>query len=280
MINIEAGTSNFTDIMGYTTTERNADNSVKSTKIDITAQEIGQNSMFSINGTYYTSTSNTITSDLTRLEGVTINLKEATEGETVTLTVEKDKETVATAVSDIVDAYNELITNVDEAVAREGQLSDQSTLRFIRNQIRSLMTSSLAGVSVFKNLDAIGITTEAASGTNISTANVNTLYFDKDKFLKAFDADLDAVKGLLVGTDANLGIFTRVENIVESALTGATGYFQSADRSYMNEISKLNEKIRKAQNDVEVYKARLEAKFSAMDQLIANIQNQYSSFLG
>ena len=142
------------------------------------------------------------------------------------------------------------------------------------------MTSSLAGVSVFKNLDAIGITTEAASGTNISTANVNTLYFDKDKFLKAFDADLDAVKGLLVGTDANLGIFTRVENIVESALTGATGYFQSADRSYMNEISKLNEKIRKAQNDVEVYKARLEAKFSAMDQLIANIQNQYSSFLG
>ena len=142
------------------------------------------------------------------------------------------------------------------------------------------MTSSLAGTSIFKNLDAIGITAEAASGTNIATENVNTLYFDKDKFLKAFDADIDAVKGLLVGTDANLGIFSRVENVVENALTGAYGYFQSADRNYGNEIRKLNEKILKAQRDVENYRARLENKFAAMDQLIANVQNQYSSFLG
>ena len=38
--------------------------------------------------------------------------------------------------------------------------------------------------------------------------------------------------------------------------------------------------LRSPNKEVERYKARLEAKFSAMDLLIAKMQNQYSSFLG
>ena len=41
--NVEAGTSNFTDVMGYTTTTRQADGvTVDKTKLDIAAQEISQ----------------------------------------------------------------------------------------------------------------------------------------------------------------------------------------------------------------------------------------------
>ena len=118
-INVEAGTSNFTDVMGYTTTTRQADGiTVDKTKLDIGAQEVGENAVFTINGTTYSSTSNTIESDISRITGVTINLKGLSEeGETVTLTVERDKETLANAVSDVVDAYNALIENVDKEVA-------------------------------------------------------------------------------------------------------------------------------------------------------------------
>ena len=142
------------------------------------------------------------------------------------------------------------------------------------------MTSSLAGVSVFRNLDAIGISADTASANNISTDRVNVLSFDKDKFLKAFDADRDALKDLLVGTDANLGIFSRVENVLENSLAGVYGYFDSANKSMTKEISRIDKKIDKANKEIERYKARLEAKFSSMDMLIANMQNQYSSFLG
>ena len=280
-INIEAGTSNFTDVMGLTKTEVDAVSGDQITRILVDAQTIGDNAQFSINGTHFTSTSNTITSDLSRIQGLTINLKGVTgEGGSTTLTVERDKETLATAVSDIVDAYNELIENVDKEVARGAQLADQSTLKMIRNQIRSLMTSSLSGMSVFKNLDAVGISADKASANNISTEKVNVLNFDKDRFLSAFDADRTALKQLLVGTDSNLGIFSRIENVLESALTGVSGYFESANRSYQKEISRIDKKIERANKEVERYKARLEAKFSAMDLLIAKMQNQYSSFLG
>ena len=114
----------------------------------------------------------------------------------------------------------------------------------------------------------------------LNTDNVDVLYFDKAKFLEAFDADRDALKNLIVGTDSNLGIFSKIENVVESSLKGVYGYFDSANTSYNNQISRLDDKIEKAQKAVERYKLRLEAKFSAMDQLIARIQNQYSNFLG
>ena len=38
-------------------------------------------------------------------------------------------------------------------------------------------------------------------------------------------------------------------------------------------------KIKKANKDVDRYKARLESKFQSMDMLIAQMQQQYSSFL-
>ena len=280
-VNIEAGTSNFTDIMGYTTSTWKADGNVDVTKMNINTQNVGENARLSINGTYYTSTSNTITSDVSRIKGLTINLKGLTEGTAVTLTVERDKETLANAISDVVDSYNELMKNVDEAIAIDGQLHDETTLKLIRNQLRNLMTSSDAGTTIFRNLDSIGISVDSASANNISTSteSIINLTFDKDKFIKAYEADQDAVKDLLIGSENNTGIFTKVETLVESTLQSVTGYFAVTDSSYSREISNLDKKIVKANEDIERYRERLEAKFSSMDLLIANMQQQYSSFL-
>ena len=279
LVNIEAGTSNFTDIMGYTNTTRDASGAVDSTKMNISTQSVGKNAMFTINGTAYTSASNTITSDISRIKGVTLNLKGLTEGESVTVTVERDKETLATAVSDIVDAYNELINNVDEAIAIGGQLHDQSLLKLIRNQLRTMMTATDAGTTIFRNLDAIGIKVDSASANNIATEGITELTFDKDKFIQAYEANQDAVKALLIGSDANTGVFTKVETLIESTLKSVTGYFETADDSYRREIDSIDNKIEKQERALERYRAQLEAKFASMDILIANMQQQYSSFL-
>ena len=288
LVNIEAGTSNFTDIMGFTTTStvdvKKDDGSIEKqqvSKMNISTQKIGENAKVKINGTTYTATSNTITSDITRIKGLTINLKGLTKDSAVTLKVERDKETLANAVSGVVDSYNELMKNVDEAIASDGDLKNESTLKLIRNQLRNLMTSSDMGTTVFRNLDSIGISVAAASGNNIATTNsaIVSLAFDKDKFLKAYEADQDAVKELIIGGANNKGIFTKVEDLVESTLKSVSGYFASTETSYTNKIKDLDKKITKANRDVDRYKARLEAKFQSMDMLIAQMQQQYSSFL-
>lgn len=286
-INIEAGTSNFTDIMGYTETEWYTDGSVKKARMVTDSQNLGENSKVSINGTTYTSTSNILTSDITRIKGLTINLNGVTSGSAVKLTVEKDKETVANSLSDIVDSYNELMKNVDEAVAKDGSLKNQTTLKMLRNQIRSAMMSSIGNASVFKNLDAIGISVTSASANNVSTSNesIINLTFDKDKFLDAYEADSDAVKELLIGSGikgsstATDGVFTKVESIVENSLQSVIGYFSIADAAYAREINKIDNKIVSGNEAIEKYRARLNKKFNSMDMLISNMQNQYSSFL-
>ena len=266
--------------MGFTTSEWTADGKLSVTRMNTNTQDVGDNAKFSINGTNYTSTSNTVTSDVSRIKGLTINLKGLTEGSAVTLTIEKDTETVANALSDVVDAYNELMKNVDEAIASNGDLHSETTLKMIRNQLRNMMTSSDAGTTVFRNLDAIGISVDAASANNISTDNIINLTFDKDKFLEAYESDSKAVKELLVGSENNTGVFNKVETLIESALESVSGYFDSASNSFDREIDRIDKKIVNATEDMQRYRERLESKFSAMDMLIANMQQQYASFLG
>lgn len=177
--------------------------------------------------------------------------------------------------------------NVDEAVAKDGSLKNQTTLKMLRNQIRSAMMSSIGNASVFKNLDAIGISVTSASANNVSTSNesIINLTFDKDKFLDAYEADSDAVKELLIGTGikgsstATDGVFTKVESIVENSLQSVIGYFSIADAAYAREINKIENKIVSGNEAIEKYRARLNKKFNSMDMLISNMQNQYSSFL-
>ncbi|MBE7712029.1 MAG: hypothetical protein E7Z92_07840, partial [Cyanobacteria bacterium SIG31] len=281
LINIEAGTSNFTDILGLTTSEWNDDGSLAVTKLNSNAQEIGNSAKFSINGTEYTSTSNIISSDITRIKGLTLDLKSVSNGETVTVTVEKDYDTIANAMKDIVDSYNNLIENVDKELASDGKLNDQSTLKLIRNQIRSLMVGSTFTTGSFKNLASIGISTEAASSNNISVANIDKLEFNKDKFIEAYRSDSESLKELLVGNgNGNNGILNRVESVIEQAVASASGYFSSADNSFSKQISRLDTKIEKATLAVANYKARLESKFQHMDMMISKMQEQFSTFLG
>ena len=281
LINIEAGTSDFTDIMGYTTSEWNADGSVKFTQLNADTQELGKNAKFTINGTAYTAASNTVASDISKIKGVTLDLKSIS-GDTVTLKIEKDKETVSKSLEEVVNAYNELMENVDEAIASQGKLHDQTTLKMIRNQLKMYMTSSDSGADVFRNLNSIGISVSSASAGNISTSNQNiiNLAFDKDKFLEAFEKDDKAVKALLLGGENNKGVFTKVEELVDNALKGVTGYFDSAEASYDKKVGNLQMKINKQTASLQKYRALLEKKFSAMDMLIANMQQQYGSYLG
>lgn len=276
-INIESGSSILTDVLGLT----------KGDNLVINSQSIGKNAILTINGASYTSLSNNVTSDSTGITGLTINLKGLTEGSAVQLTVKRDTETLKNAVQNVVDGYNELITNIDSVIAKDGKLKNQSLLKLIRNNIRTAMTSSDSGTSVFKNLSSIGIKASDAAAGNISTSNsaITLLSLDADEFLKAFESDEEAVKALLIGSNdasgavINKGIFTKVEELIESALTAGSGYFATANNAYNSEKENISQKIIKGTAAIEKYRARLEKKFSAMDIMIAGMQNQFQSFL-
>lgn len=276
-INIEAGTSNFTDVMGLTETTRDADGNVVSSKMYTEAQELGLNALFSVNGTSMTSTSNTVTEDISRISGVTLTLKKVSTAEdgNTKLEVKQDTSGLVDAVKSLITAYNETINKVDEVTASGADLQRESSLTSLKRTLTSYATGSSANDGVYKLLSDIGISTAKADGNNLST-NTNTLELDEEKLLKALETNPDSVKSILTGDN---GVLTRMENAIEQSLTATTGFFDIKTSTYNSDIKKMENKITKQTSRIATYKAQLEKKFKAMEQTIAAMQKNYSSFM-
>ncbi len=278
-INIEAGTSNFTDVMQFTETERDADGNVVSSKMFTDVQELGKNAIFTVNGTKMTSTSNTVTEDISRIEGVTLTLnKVSSEEDGVSkLTVEQDTTDLIEAVKSFVSAYNDVIAKIDEVTANGADLQRETNLTSFKNTIRTYANgSNTSNGGAFKLLADIGISTGKADGNNISADNTNTLVLDEAKLKEALAKDPESVRSLLAGEN---GVLSMMEDSVEQTLSASTGFFDVKEKTLNSDIQKMETKIKKQTDSVAKYRAQLEKKFNAMEQMIAKMQQNYSSFL-
>lgn len=278
-INIEAGTSNFTDVMEFTETERDADGNIISSKMFTDAQELGKNAIFTVNGTKMTSTSNTVTEDISRIEGVTLTLnKVSSEEDGVSkLTVEQDTTDLIEAVKSFVSTYNDVIAKIDEVTANGADLQRETNLTSFKNTIRTYANgSNTSNGGAFKLLADIGISTGKADGNNISSDNTNTLVLDEAKLKEALAKDPESVRSLLAGEN---GVLSMMEDSVEQTLSASTGFFDVKEKTLNSDIQKMETKIKKQTESVTKYRAQLEKKFNVMEQMIAKMQQNYSSFL-
>ncbi len=281
-INIEAGTSNFTDVMGLTTTERDADGNVVSTKMFTEAQELGKNAMLTINGTSITATSNTISSDISRMAGVTLTLKGVTEADengnvkSSKLDVTQDTSGLVNAVKDFVKAYNDMVAKVDEVTANGADLHGETSLTSLSRTLKNYVTSSnTANGGAFKLLSQIGISTGEADGNNLSS-DISSLKFDEAAFKKALEEDSESVASILAGEN---GILNMMENTVEMSLKASVGFFDVKQNTLDKDITSMEQKITKQNAKIETYRSQLQDKFANMELMIAQMQQNYSSFL-
>lgn len=266
-INIEAGTSNFTDIMGLTS----GGNIIQD------AQTLGTNAVLTINGTSITSSSNTITNDISGLKGVTLTLKDETTSE-ATINVTNDVTAAITAITNAVSAFNMAVSNTKDATAADGKLYGQSVLSMISSNIRKTATAAVSFDNEYKTLASIGITTgEIGTSTDADTSQ---LKIDKDKLTAALQNDPTAVMNLLVGNDVlkTNGVFTKISTALDNSLDANNGYFTTQEKSFDKQISNLDKKVTKMTTDLTKYQTQLEAKFQAMDSLISGLQNSQNIF--
>lgn len=279
-VNVEAGTSNFTDVMGFTESTWNEDGSVATTALKTDNQTLGENAVLYINGTQVVSSSNVVTSDISRLEGVTLTLKGVNDEETgdTTLNISQDTSQVVSAVKDVVEQYNTLMDKLNELTTSGGDLYGDTALNAIKRSLRQLITSSTGNSDdVYTMLSQIGVST-ASAGASIS-ADTSKLELDEDTLMKALEENSDAVKKVIVGTASNQdGLFSKLENVLENALS-SNGYFTTATSSVKSEITRLNDKIERQTLVISNYKSNLEAKFQAMENTISSMQSSYSNLL-
>ncbi len=244
------------------------------------SQTLGQNAQIKINGgNTLSSTSNAISSAVSGLSGVTLNLVKQTDvGSPITITINNDTTAAKDALKDILNRFNTLIGFIDEQTKKGAVLSGENRLTSFRNEIRRTITtqSTVPGLTTYKTLSQIGITSGNVN-SNFAQGSVSKTFSMTDAdFDAAFAANPDEVKKLLIGDGTNAGIISTMKSQINAALDPEFGIFSSRDTSANNQIKAINDAIARQQQLLEAKEALLRKQFNTMDQMISQFRSQQS----
>ena len=163
--------------------------------VDARSSELqaGQDASLRINGITLTRSTNTVSD---AVQGVTLDLAKAGEGEVVNVTITRDdttavKENIQAFVKDF-NASMSLISQqfaVDEKTQKGGPLSGDSTVMAVQSQLRTALTGEISGLKEgFNALVLVGISFDREGVLNI----------DEDALDTALTSNLDEVRRLFV----------------------------------------------------------------------------------
>lgn len=221
--------------------------------------------------------SDTLTED--EIGGQTVYQTTDANGNTVyyksdTVTVANDESGVADKVSSFVDAYNDLITTLEELYERNtytdgennydgGYLAGNSTVSAIKNYISNLLSSC---------------TTTTESGLTIYNMGISyntdgTLEFDEDEFLEVLEDNYNSIINLF--TDEETGLLTLLNEYCED-YTEYGGILDEWNDELEEELDDIEEQMLEDEEYIEQYEERLREKYTALDTLIANYNSQLS----
>ncbi len=227
---------------------------------NMTETVVPADARFSVAGLELTSSSNVV-GDV--LPGVTLNLRSLTEAP-VELSVGRDAEATRAALDEFVTAYNAMIdlsANLSSFNTETGQrsaLTGDSTLRSIRGALPAAL-----GADTGATWNAIEL--------GLRSDRNGKLSIDEDAFAARLGEDqvevLASLRGFGEALTQNIAIFTDAEGV----LATRTESLQSSLRSLELRRDQLDRRM-------ESVEARLTRQFTALDQMISQMQGT-SSFL-
>ena len=140
----------------------------------------GQDAQLRINGLAISSASNTVSD---AIDGVTLTLRDTTEGTGSTVTVEQNRSSARAAIEGLVSSFNNFITianrltDYNPETGQAGALQGDITARSVINQVRSAVTGSARGFNgAFSSLAELGITTQEDGTLGIDSARLNEAF--------------------------------------------------------------------------------------------------------
>mgnify|MGYP000925042339 FL=1 len=138
-----------------------------------------------IDGITVTKSGNRITD---AIEGVTLDLLQADEGKTVTLSITRDNSGAKSAVDNFVKAYNELWTTLSRLSAynaetkQAGILQGDSTVRQMQSLMRGMMSTALETASGGLNrMSDIGVTIQTDGTLKLDSSKLQKVLDDPSK---------------------------------------------------------------------------------------------------
>jgi flagellar hook-associated protein 2 len=222
----------------------------------------GSNAVFKLNGKTVTSSENS-TSDV--VDGLTINLLDTTSsGQSITITVNQDSDTITTALQNFTDKYNALVTELQKHIGTAGgALTGDSVISDIYSRLRTV-TGYMTSASGVNDLTDLGIEM-AADGT---------MSFDDTTISWMSSSDLSQVLSFFGDDSSGLGAmsdeFYSLSDPTSGSMIDQINDWQDQYDNLSSQISTITDRITLMENT-------LQAKLQAADTLLADLASQKST---
>ena len=205
------------------------------------------------------------------IEGVTIDLKTAKPGESLSLVVKLDTAAVKKSIEGFVSSYNTLITTLNDLTAYNpeantaGLLQGDSATRTVANRIRQEMGTIVGGLGVeLDSLAELGITTIDKGKLKIDAAKLNSV----------LDTDFANIAGVFTGEK---GYATRLNTVIGN-ITAGGGILANRTDGLKKQVERIADQRVALNIRVAAIEARYKAQFSALDTLLGQL-NATGTFL-
>jgi flagellar hook-associated protein 2 len=252
---------------------------------DVTVKE-GVNASFSVDGgPAQQSLSNVVTS---AIPGLQLTLK-ATGTSSVTVSPPgPDDDAVKGKVQAFVDQYNSTIDFIrselaekrvpnatNDTDARKGPLFADTQLTGLLAQLRGLVSDKTAVGGQIRSFGDIGVSTGSATGGAASADSLaGKLQLDATKFADAIENNRIDLKSFL--TDPTDGISAKLSNLLDPVAKASSGLIDVRAQQAGDEASSTEDQIALMETRLSDKADRLKAQFTAMEQALAQSQQQQS----
>jgi len=242
----------------------------------------GTDSKLVVNGVEMTRQSNQI-DDI--ISGVTLNLSKASGDETINLTIGRDTEAVVNNIEAFVKAYNSVITQIKDNLAKPtdkdkmNPLQGDSLLKQISSQLYDAF-NSMVDIGDPTNrafMEQIGLSID--KGVTSPSLMTGQIKFDKAAFVSALNENPDRVLGLLTQDknkdNANAeGVFSKLSSLVNDYTSSTQGLIASKIKGYDTEIKFVDDRLLAMDRSLEMKETRLKLQFSNMETMLSSLKNE------
>ena len=218
-------------------------------------------------------------------------LNDASANQSGVLNVSQDQEQIKDNIYSFVDAYNNVVTFLNQArqpqVNEQGQempgpLQGEGSIQSIQQQLRSVLdTPAGSDPNDFGSyLSHLGITTQVELGEGSEGAlNNGMLEIDSARLDRVLDEDFESVAFIL--GDEQTGYAARMEQAAERLISDTVvdgrisrGLINTREQSLDAEINRIQDRMETTMDRLDAYEDRLFRQFNSIESVTANLNAQ------
>lgn len=205
------------------------------------------------------------------IPGVTLELKQASPGRSINVSVKEDQEEVAAKFDGFVKAMNDVLSfiqnqnRLNENSDTSRTLGGDSLLRSVESRLRRLIQNPQVGISgPIKRLNQLGI-----------QFNRNgTLNFDQEKFNSTLAQGPENVHAFFAGDGFTTGFVPALKRDIATLQNSAFGPVSNRRKSLENKIRQFDDNIVRKEKQLEKKEKTLRRKFAKLEETMSRLKSQ------